>query len=69
MRTHKGEGPPIYGTRELRAKLSEVMNRAFDGEHVEITRHGRTDAFVVPVGWYYRAAAAIAMVDGQEPRE
>jgi prevent-host-death family protein len=39
----------IMGVRELKARLSEVLNEVQAGEVVEITRNGRTVARLIPV--------------------
>jgi prevent-host-death family protein len=47
--------PMQIGIRELKAKLSEFVHRAQDGEHIEITDHGTPVAHIVPIPAYYSA--------------
>lgn len=43
---------PSYGTRDLRIHMREAIDHALRGRHVEITRHGRPEAYIVPADWY-----------------
>lgn len=60
--------PPLlsYGTRDLRINLREAMNAVLRGEHVEITRHGAPEAYLVPADWHTRACAAMAQMESRE---
>jgi prevent-host-death family protein len=41
---------------ETRKQLAHLLDDAvFNGEHIEITRHGTPVAVLVPVDWYERA--------------
>lgn len=46
---------------EARKTLADLLNGTqFQGEHVRVTRHGRTAGVLVPPDWYERATAALA---------
>jgi prevent-host-death family protein len=52
---------PSYGARELRYQTREVLEHIIRGTHVEITRHGRVEAYLVPADWYREAFDAWPM--------
>ncbi len=47
------------GLRELKARLSEYVNRSRDGEHIVITDRGREVAELVPLSDARRAMNAL----------
>lgn len=48
------------GVRELKAKLSEYLDRAERGEVITVTEHGRPKAIVAPLPGTVRLAEGIA---------
>jgi prevent-host-death family protein len=55
-----------YGARDLRTHLREALDCTMRGQHVEITRHGRPEAYIVPADWHERATRALAATEQNE---
>lgn len=58
---------PQTGIRKLRASLSDVLARVEAGDVVEITRHGRVVAVLVPPGRWATVLRREAGIDDDEP--
>jgi prevent-host-death family protein len=46
---------PSFGAQEARIKFREALDHIMRGTPVQITRHGRVEAYLVPADWYRQA--------------
>ena len=54
------------GAYEAKTKLSELLKRVEQGEHITITKHGTPVAVLVPVGRYPRRDVAQTIAEIKE---